>query len=101
MININIDFWYLPDPYQLGMAYSLCPSRFTLRNPNIFNLVCTRIPTLAREQRAVWLFITLAKTFFFIDYLIFREDEALKTLAYYHANGNSYVYHMPSDINST
>ena len=68
LLNIVVDFWYFPDPQQLVMAYSLRHARFTIRNPNIFHLVCTRIPTLAREQRAVWLF---AKQFYFfsIDYI--------------------------------
>ena len=76
------------------MAYSLCHASFTLRNPSVFHLVCTRIPTVAREQRTVRLFITFDKTFFSLSEL--REAEALETLAYYHANGNAYVYHIPS-----
>ena len=89
MFNVTIDIWYIPDSFQLGVADPLCASRFAINNPNIFYLVCTRVSALAREQRAVWLFVIFAVILFF-DYLSeLREDEALKTLAYYHANGNA------------
>lgn len=86
MAFIIIDIWHIPYPEQLGMAYSVRPSRSALRGPDLCHLVRPGIPALVDQQRTVSHpfrsgFCGHAKT-------SHSETEALNTLAYYHAEGN-------------
>ena len=87
LFNVIID---IPDPYQSGMWHipsALQSSPWLLSNPNIFDLVCTRVAALAREQMVVWLFIIL-----FLIIRIRGRRGSQDVGPQYHANKNRYVY---------
>lgn len=47
------DLWHICYPHQLVVENPVCSSRSSICDPNLVDLVCPRVSTLACEQRKV------------------------------------------------
>lgn len=90
------DIRNLPHQQQLGVAYSLCTTGSSLSHSGLFDLVRSRVASLAPQSWTVSSRITLNVQFHeSLTAINYSDDQALKTLAYYHANGDQYAFRIP------